>query len=66
MPRESVNGSVPHVNDLPSLLHILGSTKKNMPHIIVNFVFFAALNCSLLEFTALIAIPRTSGLQAGQ
>ena len=30
-----------------------------------NFYFLAALYCSLLEFTALIAIPHTSSLQEG-
>ena len=32
----------------------------------LNKAIIAAIHCSLLEFTALIAIPHTSGLQAGQ
>ena len=45
------------------------STKEYTPHITIGeeiFLSIAAIDCSPLEFNALIAIPHTSGLQAGQ
>ena len=53
----------------PSGQTSLGLTKEYTPHISIGkdiFLFIAAIDCSLLEFNALIAIPGTSGLQAGQ